>query len=584
MGTEEDISNLQDRLDQMVKNNDQFFLVVIAIIIFFMQCGFAFLEAGSVRSKNTVNILIKNMLDAFIGGVSYWAIGWGLAYGNSGNPFCGGSEFFNYNLSHDLYPKWFFQFVFAATAATIVSGAIAERCQFAAYFVYSIIITAWVYPPVSHWAWDGGNDMPMNVTDETTGITKEMMVTVGKGWLAETGYYKDFAGSGVVHLLGGTCALVGCYFMGARKGRFNKQGEPIDMPGHSVPLAALGGFILIFGFLAFNGGSQAAINSSPGDGAAVGLAIVNTILGGCSGGLAVLFLNRMLGTTWSFLMTLNGALAGMVALCAGCDSYEPWAALLVGCGAGVCFVGAHFGMLKAQLDDPLDAVAVHGAGGLWGLLIVPFLWSGHGIFWTGGDENSEGWLTLGYNLAGAVAIIVWSAFWSTAMFFPLSYFRVFRIPRDMEFQGVDIIKHGEAAYPAAAWEEVQYGSNANAGMGLPVHMRGGNRTATSAKKADDAYNNPFEMMPATGKLFSGMTTAFQGLANVNTTLTPPGGVANSGFEKEGGIEEKDGGAPQKKEKWMENYVPYVAPDNGPNDNKAMDNKAFEAEENEKETV
>merc|ERR1719350_2580119 len=155
----EDTITLLDKTNQnvedMVKNNDQFFLIVIAIIIFFMQCGFAFLEAGSVRSKNTVNILIKNMLDAFIGATSYWAIGWGLAYGEGGNLFCGGSEYFNYSMDYEKYPKWFFQFVFAATAATIVSGSIAERCQFGAYFLYSIIITDWVYPPVSHWAWSG---------------------------------------------------------------------------------------------------------------------------------------------------------------------------------------------------------------------------------------------------------------------------------------------------------------------------------------------------------------------------------------------------------------------------------------------
>ena len=175
------------------------------------------------------------------------------------------------------------------TAATIVSGAIAERCQFFAYFVYSIIITGWVYPPVSHWAWDEA------------------------GWLAQTGFYKDFAGSGVVHLMGGSCAIVGCYFMGPRRGRVNKKGEPIDMPGHSVPLAGLGGFILIFGFLAFNGGSQAQI-AHKGDGDAVALAIVNTILGASTGGLAVLFINKFICNRpyWSFLMCLNGALAGIL--------------------------------------------------------------------------------------------------------------------------------------------------------------------------------------------------------------------------------------------------------------------------------
>ena len=181
--------------------------------------------------------------------------------------------------------------MFAATAATIVSGAIAERCTFFAYFAYSIIITGWVYHLVSHWALDES------------------------GWLAQSGFYKDFAGSGVVHLMGGSFAIVGCYFMGHRRGRFNKKGEPIDIPGHSVPLAGLGGFILIFGFLAFNGGSQAQI-AHEGDGDVVGLAIVNTILGASTGGLAVLFLNKfMFKKPWSFLMCLNGTLAGITKLC-----------------------------------------------------------------------------------------------------------------------------------------------------------------------------------------------------------------------------------------------------------------------------
>lgn len=222
----------------MKHNMDAFFLIIMGIVIFLMQCGFAFLEAGAVRSKNTVNILIKNMLDCLIGAVSYWAIGWAVAFGKSGNGFIGTSGFFGVDVGHENYPKWFFQFVFAATAATIVSGSIAERCTFHAYFVYSLIITGWVYPPVTHWAWDQS------------------------GWLFQLDY-ADFAGSGVVHVLGGTCALVACYFMGPRLGRFTKDGDVIihPLPGHSVPLAGLGGFILLFGFLAFNGGSQAQISN-----------------------------------------------------------------------------------------------------------------------------------------------------------------------------------------------------------------------------------------------------------------------------------------------------------------------------------
>merc|ERR1719233_2308912 len=422
----------EDTQKVLAANSDQFFLIVIAIIIFFMQCGFAFLEAGSVRSKNTVNILIKNMLDAFIGGISYWAIGWGLAYGAGGNLFCGGSQFFNYQLDYGLYPKWFFQFF--------------------AYFAYSIILTGWVYPPVSHWAWDGA------------------------GWLAEIGYYKDFAGSGVVHLLGASCAIIGCYFMGPRRGRFNKKGEPIDMPGHSVPLAGLGGFILIFGFLAFNGGSQAQI-SAEGDGDVVALAIVNTILGASTGGIAVLFTNKfLLKQPWSFLMCLNGALAGMVALCAGCNLYEPWAALIVGGMGGVSFMCVHFGMLKLRLDDPLDAVAVHGGGGIVGILSVPwFMYVGlevgeRGIFWDG--NSSTPWLVLGYNIAGSICIMLWSVFWSLLLFGSLYYFKILRVSTDDEFKGMDLIKHGESAYPAGAWVEYQYAKGANNGTahGMPANM------------------------------------------------------------------------------------------------------------------
>jgi len=528
------MATMAQDLTDLKTNTDHFFLIIIGVIIFFMQGGFAFLEAGSVRSKNTVNILIKNMLDAFIGGLSYWAIGWGLAYGAGGNPFCGGSEFFNYQLDYDKYPKWFFQFVFAATAATIVSGAIAERCQFGAYFLYSILLTACVYPPVSHWAWDGG-------VETADGL-------VGQGWLNSSGY-ADFAGSGVVHLLGGVCALIGCYFIGKRKGRFNKQGTALDMPGHSVPLAALGGFILIFGFFAFNGGSQASI-SAPGDGGVVALAIVNTILGACAGGLTVLFFNRfVLQQPWSFLMTLNGALAGMVSMCAGCNVYEPWAAIIVGVGAGFAFIGVHFAMLKFQLDDPLDAVAVHGAGGLWGLLCVPFFMYANlevgqrGILWDG--HLAHPWTVLGYNLLGALCITVWSAMWGLAIFGSMWYMKWLRVDPDLELKGMDIFKHGESAYPAQAWVETQYSKKSVVGgPKLPGNMQAAGtsfgKDGIQVEEGTAAHNNPMEMLPTTGALFNGLAKSIsqsqfklfdESKVSEKTDPEKAGGADNPGFKE-----------------------------------------------------
>jgi len=496
--------SIDDKFAILNANVDAFFLIVMGCIVFLMQCGFAFLEAGSVRSKNTVNILIKNMLDAFIGGVSYWAIGWALAYGENGNPFCGGSFFFSYQMPLSMFPSWFFQFVFAATAATIVSGAVAERCQFFAYFMYSIIITGWVYPVVTHWAWDGA------------------------GWLNMLGYH-DFAGSGVVHLLGATCALFGCLLIKPRMGRFTKDGKPIEMQGHSVPFAALGGFILLFGFLAFNGGSQLAISGQNEDGVkdtdVVGLAIVNTIIGGCGGGLVVLFTNKMQKDgKWSYLLTLNGALTGMVAQCAGCDVFMPWAALIVGIIGGLAFTLVHNVMLKCRLDDPLDAVAVHGGGGVVGVLMEPFFAFGEGIFWVGG--TAEPWKQLGVNLAGILAIFAWSAFWSILIFGSLSYFKLLRIDRDCEFRGCDMVKHGEPAYPANAWVELQYDQKKKS-TNAPM-MKG---TQQSGKEGGAHFNDAFQMVPTTGGLFRQLSKNFDGFqGNPDVESAPDNNAAAKELE------------------------------------------------------
>ncbi|CAL4102206.1 unnamed protein product, partial [Meganyctiphanes norvegica] len=428
--TEQDVDtrDLLSNFGILQHNMDVFFLIIIGMLIFFMQGGFALLEAGAVRSKNTTNILIKNILDVFIGGFAYWIVGFPLAYGE-GNHFIGYSGWMSIGLEPEHLAFWFFQFVFAATTATIVSGALAERCGFGAYLVYSAVLTGFVYPVVSHWCW--------------TDI----------GWLANHNF-QDFAGSGVVHLTAGIAALVGCVILGPRLGRFGPNSRPIS--GHSVPLTALGGFILLFGFLAFNGGSQGSI-SQEGDAAGIAVAVVNTVIAGCSAGIIVLLMHRFTSPCvnpehhWSFLLTLNGALTGMVALCAGCNDMPIWGGVVTGGVAGIIYYIIHHLMIKMHVDDPLDAVAVHGGGGIWGLIAVA-LFRHDGIVFQG--ENAME--TLKWNGIGMLAIIGWTSVLCIIMFSLLRYMGLLRVSTEVELRGLDIMKHGESAYPADAWQEEQY--------------------------------------------------------------------------------------------------------------------------------
>uniref|UniRef100_H2YUH5 Ammonium transporter AmtB-like domain-containing protein n=1 Tax=Ciona savignyi TaxID=51511 RepID=H2YUH5_CIOSA len=399
-------------LDELKSNLDQFFLVICGIFILFMQTGFAFLEAGSVRSKNTTNIIMKNVLDLFIGAIMYFAIGYSFAYGKPGNAFIA-------NDGNFTYAGWFFQYVFAATASTIVSGAMAERTEFTTYMVYFTFLTGFVYPVVAHWCWSE------------------------VGWLkvgmAHGLSYIDYAGSGVVHLTGGSAALVGAIALGPRIGRFKPDGTVNDLPGHTVTVAALGGFILFVGFMAFNGGSQLSI-SNPGDGNVVALSVMNTVLGGASGAIVAMLVYKTTDAIrgedhyWSLLITINGGLAGMVSMCAGCNDMLPWAAVVIGTIAGLAFMGWHHLMLFCKIDDPLDAVAVHLGGGLAGVLLAP-------IF------------SFGWNLLGAVAIIGWTVAISTLLFGSMKLLGVLRVSEADELRGLDEIKHGEPAYPIKSYSD-----------------------------------------------------------------------------------------------------------------------------------
>lgn len=415
------------QIDTIASNLDQFFLIVMGCLIFFMQAGFAFLEAGSVRSKNTTNILIKNVLDVFLGAIAYWLFGYAFAFGADGNGFIGHEYFALAYLPSGTFSHWFFHFVFAATAATIVSGAMAERTEFKAYLVYSVFLTGFLYPIVTHWAWDVNGWLYKGVTYDEGAIT-----------------YQDFAGSGVVHALGGTVALVGAAIVGPRIGRF-VNGEPQLLSGHTVPQAALGGFILFFGFLAFNGGSQAAI-ASAGDADTVALAIVNTVIGGAAGAITAMIIKRLgyADKYWSLLFTINGGLTGMVALCAGCNVVHPYAAFVIGVIAGIAYVAWSTLVVKLKIDDPLDAVAVHLGGGIWGVLSAPIFNKDSGILYDGGLLSFRGF---GWNLLGVIVIMIWSGSLAFILFLAMNLIGVLRVDKDIELKGLDIPKHGEPAYP-----------------------------------------------------------------------------------------------------------------------------------------
>ncbi|KAK7488819.1 hypothetical protein BaRGS_00019954 [Batillaria attramentaria] len=366
-------------------NMDQFFVLTMGIIVFLIQCGFAFLEVGAVRSKNTTNILIKNLLDCFVSGIAYWLFGYAFAY-SDGNSFIGYKNYWAlHDLPEDQLAVWFFQYTFAATAATIVSGAVAERCEFMAYFAYSFFITGFIYPVVTHWVWYPGGWLALGA-EYDDGANGTFTVV-----------YQDFAGSGALHVLGGVAAFCGAVMLGPRIGRFHPSTrKPVDIRGHSVPMAALGGFILVFGFLAFNGGSLLAIADGP-NASTVSLSITNTVLSASTSAFTSLLLNRTgyFGTRkWSILLTINGALGGM-------ELWEHW----------------------WRTPD-------------------------EGIFYAW-DRKSG--LMLAWQVAGVLTIIVWTAVLSLLLFGLLRLFKVLRVAPELESKGLDIPKHGEPAYPLEAY-------------------------------------------------------------------------------------------------------------------------------------
>ena len=410
---------LQETFD--VTNADCFWLMFGGCLVFFMQAGFALLEAGSIRAKNTKNILIKNSLDACLGAILWWFCGYSFAFGVQGdspNKFIGGKDFFSAldkPASTTYYAFWFFQWAFAATAATIVSGAVAERCTLTAYAAYTCFLTAFVYPVVVHWTWSS------------------------EGWLTDGDIgpgLLDFAGSGVVHMTGGGAALMGAYFLGPRIGKFEADGTPVDIPGHSSSLQCLGTFILWFGWYGFNCCSTGAW----GDMVTATKVAVTTTLAAAAGGISALGCEVVAGKNADLPPILNGILAGLVSITAGCNVVEPWAAFVLGLIGGVVYTISCKLLIKMQIDDPLSASPVHFFCGAWGVI-------GTGLFATKANNGllaggATGGKQLGIQFLGVLAIGAWTCILSGLLFIALKATGKLRVDPETEEKGMDASKHG----------------------------------------------------------------------------------------------------------------------------------------------
>ena len=405
--------------------------LVAAFLVFFMQAGFAFLEAGLARVKNTVNILTKNFMDFCIGGLAFWAFGFALMFGGSalasgldkGNTWIGFSGFFLAGDAYDVNTNllWLFQMVFAATAATIVSGAMGERTKITSYMAYSFFISAIIYPIYGHWVWGGG-------------------------WLSTLPFgvgARDFAGSGVVHAVGGLVALVGAWMVGPRLGKFNKDGSANTIPGHNVAYVVLGTFILFFGWFGFNPGSTLAATELR-----ISVIATNTFLAGVAGAVVAMYYGLWRNGKADVTLAANGSLAGLVGITAPCAYVSAWASVVIGVIAALVMIWA-LGFVERVLkvDDVVGAVSVHAFGGLWGLLAV-------GIF-ADGTYGVSGLIVGDYGqiiaqVINMVVVTVWSLGTGFIVFWLIKQAMGLRASKEEEIKGLDITEHGMEAYPVVA--------------------------------------------------------------------------------------------------------------------------------------
>ncbi|HEX2956735.1 MAG TPA: ammonium transporter [Chitinispirillaceae bacterium] len=405
---------------------DTVWTLIAAFLVFFMQAGFAMVETGFTRAKNASNIMMKNLMDFALGSVAFWVLGFGLMFGTNLGGFIGTDSFFLKDgvpgTNDWAFAFFIFQTVFAATSATIVSGAMAERTKFTSYLIYSVAISAVIYPIFGHWAWGS-------------------LFGKGKGWLEALGFI-DFAGSTVVHSIGGWAALAGAIMLGPRIGKYTKDGRAKAIPGHNLPLAALGVFILWFGWFGFNPGSTTA-----GTNLSIGRIAVTTNMAGAVGACTAMFFSWIVLKKPDPSMALNGVLAGLVAVTAPCAVVSPTSAAIIGGIAGilvVCSVLFIDNVLK--IDDPVGAVSVHGVCGAFGTISTGFFAEASYSGGTNGLLFGGGFNQLGIQLLGAGTAFVWSFGLCMLLFAILKVTVGLRVKPEEEIRGLDIGEHGYEAY------------------------------------------------------------------------------------------------------------------------------------------
>jgi len=419
---------------------DHTWLILCGALVMFMQAGFAMVESGCCRAKNVQNILMKNLVDVCVGTMCWWAFGWTLAYGiadGDNHPFANSNQVFGTGFTEadangifttsTAMLNWFFQWAFCSAAATIVSGGVAERVQFPGYLVFTIVMTSWIYPVVVHWTW-------------------------GYGWLAGGGIndtgFMDFAGSGIVHMCGGVGALVGAAVVGPRSGRFDGE-ESFDP--HSLPLIVLGTFILWFGWYGFNCGSTLGMTTTS-QGTMAAQVAMNTTLSAAACGLVVLALRFAIFRKYDIGGMCNGILAGLVSITAPCGNVECGSAVFIGIIGAFIYQGSSLLLQKLKVDDPIDAFAVHGACGAWGVLAAVLFDWGTGMDYFNGWS---GWSCVGApdcasgawgeafvaNILEIITIASWTAFFSILIFLPLRLAGLLRADDETQSKGMDVAKH-----------------------------------------------------------------------------------------------------------------------------------------------